>query len=352
MHFRTRLPAVLVGIGVLLIAWVAEAQRIALVRPLESDSPSLEVFNRLSAELRLQTFEVAIHDTGSLRDQLVDGRAVDPRTAELLAEIARRTSAVAAVRFQRRGESTAVDVWIGERAGAQAALQTIEPPGGLDAPNVLAIRAVDLLRTTLREFGAGERPPPPPPPQRAENKAPPPPAPRERPPNWKIRAEGVVLWNRPTLGLAFGAGLGLSHRVADHVELGVYAAGPIVLGKNWGTSEGAASVRHEMGWADVRLTGWSMGPFVVGASAGVGGFRLEAQGVKPPDLIVSGGAQVWSFAATLASHLELPLGSNAAVGVTLRAIGLTPRPAVRIGTTDAVVLFPLLSASAGLLVAF
>ncbi len=350
MHFRARLPAILVGIGVLLIAWVAEAQRVALVRPLESDSPSLEVFNRLSAELRLQTFEVAILDTGPIRDQLVDGRAVDPRTAELLAEIARRTSAVAAVRFQRRGESTAVDVWIGERVGAQAALQTIEPPGGLDAPNVLAIRAVDLLRTTLREFATGDRPPAPPP-RVPENKPNPPPPP-ERPPNWKIRAEGVILWNRPTLGLAFGAGLGLSRRVADHVEVGIYGAGPIVLGKNWGTREGAASVRHEMGWVDIRLTGWSIGPFVVGTSAGAGAFRLEAQGVKPPDLIISGGDQVWSFATTLAGHLDLPLGGNAAVGVTARAIGLTPRPAVRIGTADAVVLFPLLSASAGLLVAF
>jgi hypothetical protein len=337
---------------VLLFAWVVEAQRVALVRPLESDSPSLEVFNRLSAELRLQTFEVAIHDAGPIRDQLVDGRPVDTRTAELLAEIARRTSSVAAVRFQRRGESTAVDVWLGERGANRTALQTIEPPGGLDAPNVLAIRTVDLLRTTLREFGGGERPPPPPP-RLPENKpvAPPPPPP-ERPPSWKIRAEGVVLWNRPTLGMAFGAGLGLSHRLADHVDLGIFVAGPIVLGKNWGTPDGATSVRHEMGWAELRLTGWSAGPFVFGTSAGVGGFRLEVQGLKPTDLVKVNGDQVWSFAATLAGHLDLPLGGNAAIGVTVRAIGLTPRPGVRVGTSEAVIEFPLLGASAGLLVAF
>jgi hypothetical protein len=353
MHLRPRLPAALVGIGVLLFAWVAEAQRVALVRPLEADSPSLEVFNRLSAELRLQTFEVAIHDSGSIRDQLVDGRPVDPHTAEMLAEIARRTSSVAAVRFQRRGESTAVDVWLGERCPNRTVLQTIEPPGGLDAPNVLAIRTVDLLRTTLREFGGGERPPPPP--RASENKpaAPPaPPPPPERPPNWKIRAEGVVLWNRPTLGLAFGAGLGLSRRIADHVDVGIFAAGPIVLGRNWGTPEGVTSVRHEMGWAEVRLTGWSVGPFVVGTSAGAGAFRMEVQGLQPTDLVNPKGDQVWSFAATLAGHLDLPLGGNAAIGVAVRAIGLTPRPGVRVGTSEAVIEFPLLGASAGLLVAF
>jgi hypothetical protein len=38
--------------------------------------------------------------------------------------------------------------------------------------------------------------------------------------------------------------------------------------------------------------------------------------------------------------------------MTLRAIGLTPRPAVGVGNTNAVVLFPLLGVSAGLLVGF
>src|SRR5688572_24840164 len=150
MPHRSLLPAALVGIGVLLFAWIAQAQRVALVRPSDADDVLLEVFNRLSAELRLQDFEVAILDTG-----------VEPPTPEALAEVARRTSSVAAVRFFRRGDSMAVDVWLGARAGSSTSVQTIEPPGGTDTPNVLAIRTVDLLRTTLREFGGGHRPPPP-----------------------------------------------------------------------------------------------------------------------------------------------------------------------------------------------
>ena len=88
MQRRGRLPAALVGLGVLLFAWVAEAQRVALVRPPDTDAMLLEVFNRLSAELRLQDFEVAILDTG-----------MEARIDEALAEVARRTSSVAAVRF-------------------------------------------------------------------------------------------------------------------------------------------------------------------------------------------------------------------------------------------------------------
>jgi hypothetical protein len=337
MPRRGRLPAALVGLGLLLFAWVAEAQRVALVRPSDADAVLLEVFNRLSAELRLQDFEVAILDTG-----------VDARSAEALAEVARRTSSVASVRFFRRGDSTAVDVWLGARAAGAAHVHTIEPPGGLDAPNVLAIRTVDLLRTTLRDFGGGERPPPTP---VAVQPRPPPPAPSpERPPNWRIRAEGIILWNRPTLGLAYGAGLALTRRVANHVEVGLAAAGPVVVGRNWAIPEGEASIRHEIGWAEVRVSGWSAGPVILAGSGGAGVFRMEVAGIKPPEL--STGDQVWSFAATLAGHVEVPLGGNASIGMTLRAIGLTPRPSVGIGRTEAVVQFPLLGASAGLLVGF
>jgi hypothetical protein len=338
MPRRGRLPAALVGLGVLLFAWLAEAQRVALVRPPDADAVLLEVFNRLSAELRLQDFEVAILDTG-----------MEARTAEALAEVSRRTTSVAAIRFFRRGESTAVDVWFVARAGGAAHVHTIEPPGGQDVANVLAIRTVDLLRTTLRDFGGGERPPPVA--VKPEPKPPPPaPPPREQPPNWKIRAEGIVLWNRPTLGPAYGAGIGLTRRVIEHVEVGLAAAGPIVVGRNWATSEGEASIRHLIGWAEVRLSGWYVGPVVVGASGGAGVLRMEVTGIKPRER--SAGDQVWSFAGTLAGHVELPLGGNAAIGMTLRGIGLTPRPAVAIGGTHAVIQFPLLSVSAGLLVGF
>jgi hypothetical protein len=142
----------------------------------------------------------------------------------------------------------------------------------------------------------------------------------------------------------------MTRRVANHVEIGLAAAGPVVVGRNWLTPEGEASVRHEVGWAEVRLSGWRAGPFEVGTSGGAGVFRTEVAGVKPPELSRKG--QVWSFAATLAGHLEFPLGGNAAIGMTLRAIGLTPRPAVGVGNTNAVVLFPLLGVSAGLLVGF
>jgi hypothetical protein len=326
---------------VLLFALTARAQRVALVRPAETDVVALEVFNRLSAELRLQDFEVAIRDTGA-----------EVRSVEALADIARRTYSVAAVRFVRPGDGTAVEVWLAARAGSPPAVHTIESPGSLDTPNVLAIRTVDLLRTTLREFG-GPRPPPPPapPPFPADAKPPPAPPPvSDRPVNWRLRAEGIILWNRPTLGMAYGASLGLTRRLADHVEVGLTAAGPVVVGRNWRTIDGEANVHHQIGWAELRLSGWSAGPIDVGASLGAGALRMVVHGVDPQDRSVDD--QTWSFAATLAGHAEIPLGGNAAIGVTLRAIGLTPRPSVQVDRSFAVIEFPLLGASAGLLVGF
>ena len=159
-----------------------------------------------------------------------------------------------------------------------------------------------------------------------------------------------MLWNRPTLGPAYGASLGLTRRVARHVEVGLTAAGPVVVGRNWATTEGEATIHHQVGWVELRLSGWSAGPFVLGTSVGAGALRMVVKGVRPADL--SDGDQVWSFAATLAGHADIPLGGNAAIGMTLRAIGLEPRPGVQVGTVTTVIEFPLLGASAGLLVAF
>ena len=159
-----------------------------------------------------------------------------------------------------------------------------------------------------------------------------------------------MLWNRPTLGLAFGAALGLTRRVAEHVEVGLMAAGPVVVGTNWATTEGEATIHHQVGWAEVRFSGLSAGPFILGTSLGAGVLRMVVKGVRPADL--STDDQVWSFAATLAGHADIPLGGNAAIGMTLRAIGLEPRPGVEVGTVTTVIEFPLLGASAGLLVAF
>jgi hypothetical protein len=215
---------------------------------------------------------------------------------------------------------------------------------------VLAIRAVDLLRTSLREF-AGEPPPPEvvgidtrPAPEAVRVLTAPP------PPPWEVRADAVMLWNRPALGVAFGPGIGLAHRFRERFEIGISATGPLV-GPSWRTAQGSAAVRQALAWAEVKFSAWRSELFELSASLGAGVHHLQAQGEANPPL-GSRSDHVTSFAGTLGAHGELHLGGSAAIGLTLRAVGLTPRPGVGLGDSVALVQFPLLGASAGLCVGF
>src|SRR6266498_583506 len=193
MHGRGRFSAAMVGLGIFLFALVSHAQRVVLLRPADVDAVLVEAFNRLHAELRLQHFEVTIVDAN-----------VEARSPDALEEAAKRADALATISFVRHGSKTKVDVWLADRVSGKTTIRTIEPPGGTDVPNVLAIRAVDLLRTSLREFG-GEPPPPdvvgvvatPPPDSVRALVAPP-------RPTWEIRAEGILLWDGPSFGAALG----------------------------------------------------------------------------------------------------------------------------------------------------
>ncbi len=329
----------MVGLGIFLFALVSHAQRVVLLRPADVDAVLVEAFNRLHAELRLQHFEVTIVDAN-----------VEARSPDALEEAAKRADALATISFVRHGSKTKVDVWLADRVSGKTTIRTIEPPGGTDVPNVLAIRAVDLLRTSLREFG-GEPPPPdvvgvvatPPPDSVRALVAPP-------RPTWEIRAEGILLWDGPSFGAALGAGFALSRRFGERVAAGVLLAGPLI-GPSFRTSEGSASVRQELGWAEVKMLVWESRPIELGASFSAGVHRLEAQGRPNPPLLAKN-EDAWSFAGAVGAHGELRLTTNAAIGLNLRAIGLAPRPGVAVDTNVGMLQFPLLSGSVGLLVGF
>jgi hypothetical protein len=329
----------MLALAIATFASLASAQRVVLVRPTDTDPVLFEAFNRLNAELRLHDFEVTIVDT-----------TADPRSPDTLEEAAKRADALASISFARHGGKTGVDVWLSDRVSGKTSVRTLEPGGVKDVPNVLAIRAVDLLRTSLREF-AGE---PPPPEVVGIDTRPAPEAVRvltaSPRPSWEVKADALMLWNRPTLGAAFGPGFGLAHRLRDRLEIGLNAAGPLV-GPSWRTAQGSAAVRQVLAWAELKVTGWRSGLFDVSASLGAGVHHLQAQGEPNPPL-GSRSDHVVSFAGTLGAHGELHLSSNAAIGLTLLAIGLTPRPGVGLGDSTAVVQFPLLGASAGLFVGF
>jgi hypothetical protein len=329
----------MVVLGFAAFSPLAEAQRVALVRPSDGDPALVEAFNRLTAELRLQDFDVTIADTSG-----------DARMPENLDLVARRANAPASVAFVQHEGRTAVDVWLYDRTTGRSIVRRLEPTAGTEVPNVLAIRAVDLLRVNLREFGGEpqqeivhvERP-------LVADKA----AAVALPPSfhrWEVRAEGLMIFDGPTLGAAFGAALGFAHHFSESVSAGVLVSGPLI-GASWETNEGSALVRQEIGWAEARLSWWRRRRVDLGATLAAGVHYLKAQGVAKSPLL-SQSDQIWSLAGAIGADGSFHLTSNAGLAITLRAIALTPRAGVGVGSNTTVLQLPLLSASAGFLVGF
>ena len=141
----------LLGIAALVTAMffasIAQAQRIILVCPPEADTSLTEAFNRLRGELSMHGFEVEIQT------------AAEAGSPENLALRAERVGAVASVSFVRSAGIATADITISDRVTGKTTIRTIATPVGMDAASLLALRAVELLRGSLREFGDNEKPP-------------------------------------------------------------------------------------------------------------------------------------------------------------------------------------------------
>jgi hypothetical protein len=313
---------------------------VAVARPTEGDAVLVETFNRVTAELRLQDFDVTIVDAPP-----------GARAPETIEVEARRVEALASVILVRTEGRTAVDVWFDDRSRVMPAFRHLQPAAGTELPSVLAIRVVDLLRVNLREFRKDDAPEvvriDRPPPAESVTHSARPGVPRP----WEIRAEAIVLYDNTTLGAAFGAGLGFARYVSSSVRLGALVTGPLI-GASWDTTEGSAFIRQQLGWAEMRLSWWRSQWLDLGASAAAGAHYLAAQGSGAKLPLQSQGDHVWSFAGAIGTDGSFRLTSNAGVSLTLRAIGLAPKAGVGVGKNTTVLQLPLLSASAGLLVGF
>ncbi len=321
----------------LCLASNASGQRVALVRPTDPDPVLVDAYNRLKAELHLQHFDVLIVERDARHE-----------TRQKLADEARDADALAAISFVRRGSESTVDVWLVDRATGKTTMRTLQPQGASDASSVLAIRAADLLRASLREIETGRAPP-----DVAEVDRRPVPkaalafiAPETDP--WKLRVEALVLADGAALGKAYGASLGGFRQFGSSVALGA-ALATTFLGSHWSAKQGTATARHHFGWLEIRGVALRSGAFELGATALAGAHLLEAQGQAIPPWS-SKSDTVWSVFAGAGLGGALHLGAETALALDLRALWLTPRPGVGIGYETTLVSTPLLQAAAGLLV--
>jgi hypothetical protein len=340
MERRRLVLSALVLLLLLVTAPDAFAQRVVLVRPANSDAVLVEAFNRLRAELRLQNFEVVVVDA-------------DPAlgSSESVGSAAQREDAFAGISITRQAGATSADVWIADRVTGKTTVRTLALRSQREAPSVLAVRAVDFLRSSLRELPPGEEAPPDvvsidrkPVPESVREWARPPPLP------WKLRVEVGALGAVSGLGLAYGGGAALSRRLSDQFRVGIAFFGPLV-GGSWTTSTGVASARQELGWLEGTLVAWRGKSFEVGATLGLGAYHLAATSeVEPP--LVSTSDEVWSALGSVGPNAVFHATESLSFGAELAVVWLAPQPGVAVAEDEMQFQLPVFRAVLGLGVEF
>lgn len=316
----------------------ALAQRVLLIKPPVADHTITEAFNRLRAELELQDFEVEVVDAAE--------RRLSPDELE---EAAQRADAFAAIALNRRGESADADVSIADRVTGKITLRRLAISAGPDSPRILAVRAVDLLRASLRELPVDAHPPadvvgvthqPPPRELRAFTE-------RTR---FLVGAAVVALGSTHDVTNGYGPSLGVWLRVASRLQLGALFVGPLV-GARYRSPNGDAVARQELGQLRAMFNLLEPGRFELGPVLGAGLYHLQAQGdVQAP--LSSQADAVWSFAGSGGVEARFELSPALSLGASVHGILLTPQPVLAVDSATEELGQPLLLAALGLGVSF
>lgn len=269
--------------------------------------------------------------------------------AGVLSATAEKSGAVAAIALVRHGDDASVDVWLVDRVTGKTTLRTIVAEHGADESSVLAIRAVDLLRASLQEFPAGERPPADV--ANVERRAPTPvvatfTAGEE--PRISLRAD-AVLFAQAQAGIAVGPSLSAAYRVSRRFEIGVGGAGPL-LGGRVERPEGAATVQQGMAWGEARFDAIRSAPFDAGVNAALGAYFLGAEGQPRAPLEPRSGGLAAALGA-LGVHADVAIVPSLSVGITVRLSATLPRAGIAIGETSVPFGRPAVLSSAGIRVA-
>jgi hypothetical protein len=329
----TRFHLWLLVLALWLVAAPAWAEKVFVLRPDRTDVVLTEAFNRLQAELWLANFEVEVRGDESGSD------AVELRTAAV------ERGAFAAVAFARSDDTTSVDVWVDDRATGSTATRTLELADVEDAPRVLALRAVDFVRSALRDAEGREREPTSSPTERVEAERPSPHAVeeerRERAVELRLGAEALFTGSP---GIGYGPLLGAAYRYRE-LQIGLAFTGP-ALGTEWRAEEGIVTFHQELLLAEARFELVRLPPFSLGPTLAVGGYLLPARGeAKPP--LVSRSDTEWAFAVAPGIGVRHFLCGDLFLDLSGRALLLLPRPGVSLEEDRTLLLRPLFTAAAG-----
>lgn len=317
----------------------AMAQRVVLVPPETKDPVLSDAFNRLKAELNIHDFEIDVR-----------GASLGPDPTDALTRVAQESDAFASIALLKREDQASVQIWLVDRVSGKATMRALQVEPGTDAANLLAIRAVDLLRASLREFNPNEKPPTDV--VNVDRRATPAVVQKlaERPPPmfW-LRADALFVYQWPRLGVSVGPAIGGAFRLGPAAELDVIAAGPVV-GAKYDTNEGSSSLRQELAWVEPRWQIVRTRRAMLGAGLVAGVLLLHAQG-QPNAPLVAQSANLVGFLGGLGLHSQVELAAGVACELGVKALGTAPRLGVMLDTQQTTLAWPMLAASVGIRVA-
>ncbi len=315
-----------------------EPSAVVLLEPAEPDAVARETLTRAKAELTGAGFRVIIAPRG----------AGDPR-ASLEAAI-REAGAIAAIAIEPGQSSSLVEVWVSDHLTGKLSIRPVESPRTGEAPALLAIRAVELLRASLLEIAN-------PPTSSAKNStlpsevtkltAPAPPSESEsRRTGFGIEAgmmgllsvDGIHPAVAPMLRASYGVPIGLGARLTW--------AGPS-FGPGLDGVLGEAVITQYLGLAELVYSPPLGGPVALLFNGGLGAYHVSATGeLFDPQRARSGGST--TFIATWGAGLDFRVHRRFGLALETMAGVSAPRVTIEMGREE-VGHFgrPLLGASLG-----
>ncbi len=297
----------------------AQAQKVLLLRPAKADAIVREAFTRLRAELALQDFEVVVFELDEAQPSPED-----------LADAARVAGAFAGIALSRRVGTAAANISIADRVTGKSSQRRLALKEGPDAPSILAVRAVDLLRASLRELSAEQ-----PPPTDIEDVDPTPVAAvvtrwaEPEPSRFQLRAGALAFGGATRVGFAFGPTAGFSYDGFAPLRIGLNVAGPLI-GARLRTALGSAELRQELGLVSVS---WSLlrgARLALLAGLSAGAYHLSARGYEIEAPWAGRSSSVWAFLWGPTLDVELALGRHTLLSLGAGAHLSTPRAAVAV----------------------
>jgi hypothetical protein len=344
----------LLGMGTGRSAW---AHTIAVVRPDRADQTLVEAFSRLCGELRMYGLQVR------LLDGLDEAAALETSSAQH----GRPDEVVGGVSLMRTPGQASARIWVTASAPGKESVRITVSVADADAPSLLAIRAADLLRASLRDLRSVDLAPTEP--KGKPDAGPKPPAtkaeteteftvttsPAQSPPaqhlhRWAVHAGPATLLELGRLGAGWGATVQAKARVAHRLALALDFTAP-VRGQTYDAGSATAHVRQELATLAIALQLLSTYPFNLDVFQGLGVMHLSVHG-EAQGLWVPQDSSTWAAASSTGTTVGMALSEHFSLQASAAALFLLPRPIVDVADVSYMAHQPLLLIDVGLSFAF